>query len=94
MLNPLGAASAYTRSTARAVQATGVSEVALEPSIGVVDRLGLEFWLPGYKFVDTNPQIGACASVVSLSRNQEATTPARPLAPAGGIYLFRGQKAC
>jgi hypothetical protein len=94
LLDALANGSNHTQSTAQAVRRTGVAEVALEPSISVVDRLGLEFWLPGYKFVATNPQIGACSSVVSLSRKPTATTPAQALPPAGGMYLFRGQKAC
>jgi hypothetical protein len=82
------------QATAQAVRRAGVSKVALEPSVTVVDRLGLAFWLPRSTFVKSNPQIDACSSVVTLSRTPEATTPAQPLAAAGGMYLFRGQKAC
>jgi hypothetical protein len=82
------------QSTAQAVRRTGVSKVALEPSVGVVDRLGLEFWLPRFKFLKSNPRDDACSSVVTLSRKPVATMPAQPLAPAGGMYLFRGQNAC
>src|SRR5262249_35253306 len=94
VLHSLAKDSNNTQAIVQAVRHTGVSEVALSPSLSVTDRLRLEFWLPGFKFVTTDPQIASCSSVVSLSRKPQATTSVQPLPPTGGMYLFRGQKAC
>ena len=86
--------SAQDRAAALALQATGTKQVALEPSMGVVDRLALEFWLPRVTFVAAGPRIASCSNVVSISRQPRARVAVVPVETVGAMHLFRGRRAC
>lgn len=94
LLNSLGAGAAQTRATIGAINGTRSSELALDPTITVVDKLALEYWLPDMKIVPTTPAITPCFQVVSITRTAKAAPGQIAVKSGGAFHLFRGQRAC
>ncbi len=94
VLANLAIGSTATRATVQAVHDTGTNQLALDPSITVVDRLALAFWLPDVKLSDENPANATCSQVVTISHVPAPTAKQELIVTVGTFSLFRGLETC
>jgi hypothetical protein len=94
LLNSLAAGAADTHATVQAVHDSGATELTLDKSITVVDRLALAFWLPSVKLVESTPAIAACSRTVSISHAARPAVGEVHIRSGGVLYLFRGTHNC
>ena len=92
VIKSLGATSANVHALVGAIDAQHVDQLRIDPSIGVVGRLHLAYWLPRVDIVAGTPDTEQCARGLTVSR---APAPGLTLVDRVGRFnLYRGHVAC
>ena len=94
ILTALASGATHTRATVRVIDKTGTSELGLDQSITVVDKLAFAFWLPDVTFRDMAPSTASCSRSVSISRATHPSPGQTQIASSGAFHLYRGQRSC
>jgi hypothetical protein len=85
VLKPLAFGATQTRAVVAVVNGTHVKTLRLEPSITVVDRLALEYWLPKVRFSVVASPPDRCSAGLAITR---LPVPGSGVAPVGAVGPF------
>jgi hypothetical protein len=88
VLKPLAFGATQTRAVVAVVNETHTKTLRLEPSITVVDRLALEYWLPKVRFIVATPASDRCASGLAITRVPVPSPGAAPVGAVGSFSIF------
>jgi hypothetical protein len=85
VLKPLAFGATQTRAVVAVVNETHAQTLRLEPSITVVDRLALEYWLPKVRFTVVARATDRCSAGLAITR---VPVPGPGVAPVGAVGPF------
>jgi hypothetical protein len=88
VLKPLAFGATQTRAVVAVVNETHAKTLRLEPSITVVDRLALEYWLPKVRFTVATPAADRCSPGLEITRVPVPGPGAAPVGAVGPFSIF------
>lgn len=94
VLKPLAFGAAQTRAVVGTINEAHAEVLRLEPSITVVDRLALEFWLPKVDVLPATPATDRCSTGLSISRGHAAGPDQALFERVPPFSLFQGRSSC
>ena len=94
VVDPMGAGTADTRALVGAVAGSHVDELRLDPTMKVVGRQLLQYWLPRVDIVSATPANERCSRGLTVSRSSEPNAGEEYVQSVGPYSLFRGRVEC
>ena len=94
VVTPAANQASRPRIIANTVHELGTREITLEPTITILDRLALQYWLPQVRFIEATQSLDRCGTGLSISHLPGPRNSSVAIAYTEGFYLYRAAPHC